>query len=61
MKIGDIYLDIDTICVKPWKDLLDNEVVLGTQVQYLEYVMLLCLQKKTEFFKIWLDNYENAF
>ena len=26
-----IYLDIDTICVSPWKELLKEDVVLGDQ------------------------------
>ena len=31
-QFGGIYLDIDTICVKPWKDLLNEKVVLATQI-----------------------------
>lgn len=30
-EIGGIYLDLDTICIKPYGDLLGNEVVMGLQ------------------------------
>ena len=29
---GGIYLDIDTICVKPWKHLLNEDVILGKSI-----------------------------
>jgi hypothetical protein len=28
---GGVYLDIDTICVRPWRDLLGYQIVLGRE------------------------------
>ena len=59
---GGVYLDIDTISVKSYNHLLENEVVLGLQKPYVGICNAVMFTKpKTEFFKIWLDNYNNAF
>ena len=60
---GGIYLDIDTICIKPWKELLlKNDVVLGKQWPHPGICNAIMFTKpKTEFFKIWLENYEKHF
>ena len=58
---GGIYLDIDTICVRPWKHLLDNQVVLGIELPNYICNAIMFTKPKTEFFKIWLLNYEKAF
>ena len=58
---GGVYLDIDTICVKPWKHLLNNDVVLGREVPNGICNAIMFCKPKTEFFKLWLDNYENYF
>lgn len=58
---GGIYLDIDTICVRPWKDLLNNNVVLG--IQHPTYICnaIMFTEAKSHFFKIWFDNYDAHF
>ena len=59
---GGIYLDIDTISVKSYKNLLDREVVLGLQKPYIGICNAVMLTKpKTEFFRIWLENYNDVF
>ena len=59
---GGIYLDIDTICIKPWKHLLNNDVVLGKEIPNNGICNAIMFSKpKSEFFKIWLDEYESHF
>lgn len=61
-QFGGVYLDIDTICVKPWKDLLNEQVVLATQVPIPGICnAIMMTEPKSEFFKIWLDRYEKPF
>ena len=61
---GGIYLDIDTICVRPFTSLLDNVCVLGLEKSknfngLCNAIML--TQPKSKFFEIWLSNYESHF
>ena len=58
---GGIYLDIDTICVRPWKKLLKNKVVLGKEIPSGICNAIMMCQKRTKFFDLWLKNYENEF
>lgn len=58
---GGVYLDIDTICVKPWKYLLNRDVVLGKEVPNGICNAIMFSKPKSEFFKLWLDNYECHF
>ena len=63
---GGIYLDIDTICVKPWKHLLNNTVVLGKEREKNGNERDICnaimfTEEKSKFFEIWLEKYEAAF
>lgn len=59
---GGIYLDIDTICVKPYHHFLKEKVVLGEQIPLPGICnAIMMTEPKTEFFKIWLDNYEENF
>lgn len=63
---GGIYLDIDTICVKPWNDLLNNKFVIGNEITDSGRNMGLCnaimmSEKNNEFVKIWLYYYEQVF
>jgi mannosyltransferase OCH1-like enzyme len=65
-KYGGIYLDIDTICVRSYKDLLYNKFVIGNEITDRGQNMGLCnaimmAEPNSEFINIWLDNYENAF
>ena len=78
---GGIYMDIDTISIRPYKYLLQNEVVLGKQfsLRYRRYIKdgqflvhkeayiggicnaIMMTKPHSEFFKIWMDRYEEAF
>ena len=63
IKYGGIYLDIDTICVKSFSELLDNKFVLGiqsdktnTQIYGLCNAVMLS-EKNSEFGLKWIDEY----
>lgn len=58
---GGIYLDIDTICVKPWKHLLKGDVVLGMEYPDGICNAIMFTKPKSKFFKIWMDFYEKHF
>lgn len=58
---GGIYLDIDTICIKPWKELLKEKVVLGKQDDNKICNAIMFTEPKSLFFKLWLDKYEEYF
>ena len=67
-KYGGIYMDIDTITYKPYKDLLDYDFVIGIQDENygVENITLYCnailLAKKNNIFlKKWIDEYEKHF
>ena len=58
---GGVYLDIDTICVKPWKHLFNKDVVLGKEVPNGICNAIMFTKPKSDFFKLWLDKYESHF
>lgn len=59
---GGIYMDIDTISYRSYRHLLHNKVVLGKQVPYIGICNAIMMSEpKSEFFKIWIDNYEDKF
>lgn len=58
---GGVYLDIDTICVKPWKHLLGKDVVLGKEFPDGICNAIMFTKPKSDFFKLWLDAYEQYF
>jgi mannosyltransferase OCH1-like enzyme len=58
---GGIYLDIDTICVKPFADLLNKKVVLGIESPNAICNAIMMTEAQSDFFKIWLERYEEAF
>lgn len=58
---GGIYLDIDTICVKPWKELLSNNCVLGKEDGNGICNAIMFTEPKSQFFKLWIDQYETNF
>ena len=62
---GGIYLDIDTICVKPFTDLLDHDCVLGQQlgpdyknIQGLCNAVILA-SPESEFINLWYETYKD--
>ena len=57
-EIGGIYLDIDTICIKNFKDLLNNDFVMGIQGDEYGLCNAVILSKPNSFFsKKWLESY----
>ena len=60
---GGIYMDIDTICVKPFTPLLDNKFVLGQQIgPNQKQIQGLCnaiimSEPDSEFLDIWYKSY----
>ena len=67
LKYGGIYMDIDTISVKPYKNLLKYDVAIGIQEEKYEgnktlYCNAIIFSKKQNIFiKKWLDKYEEHF
>ena len=58
---GGIYMDMDTISVRSYTHLLDNDVVLGKEGDYGICNAIMMTKPNSEFFKIWFQNYENEF
>lgn len=63
---GGIYMDIDTICVKPFTDLLTNSSVMGIQGQTHQPEMpyglcnaIILAEPENEFIGYWFSQYEN--
>lgn len=61
---GGIYLDLDTICVKPFDDILDNPCVLGHEKTSKNDGKALCnavilAKKKSSFFKTLAEYLSN--
>ena len=61
---GGIYMDLDTICVKSFKPLLNNPCVLGIQGENVGHVEGLCdgvilAQRGSLFLKHWLFSYQS--
>jgi hypothetical protein len=65
IKYGGIYLDIDTICLKSFKDLLNYKFVMGVQSNknnsdiYGLCNAIILSEKKSEFAIRWIDEYTN--
>jgi hypothetical protein len=58
---GGIYMDIDTISVRSYKDLLYNHTVLGLQTSDRICNAIMMTTPKSAFFDIWINNYEYYF
>ena len=59
---GGIYLDMDTICKKPFSDLLDNKFVIGKEGKYNKHGLcnaVMMSEKNAEFINLWLDEYSS--
>ena len=68
LKYGGIYMDIDTITVKPYYELLKYDFVIGVQEKNFEgtnkilYCNAILFSKKNDkFLKKWIDEYEEHF
>jgi len=58
-EFGGIYLDIDTICLKPFTDLLMNDFVMGIQGDNYGLCNATMLAKpNSEFGLIWMNKYK---
>ena len=59
---GGIYLDIDTICIKPFTDLLNYSLVLGEQNmngnKYGLCNAVILSEKDSDFLKLWYSSYQ---
>lgn len=62
IEFGGIYMDLDTICVKPFTNLLNNKFVIGRQGKWRKMGLcnaVMMSEKKSEFAKIWLSEYKS--
>ena len=59
-KKGGVYMDIDTISIRPYKKLLNNEIVLGKEVDGICNAIMLT-KSNSKFLSIWIQNYEKYF
>lgn len=56
---GGIYLDIDTLCVRPFSDLLDRACVMGTQRDRGLCNAVILSEPQGTFVNAWLDSYRS--
>jgi hypothetical protein len=63
IELGGIYLDLDTICCRPWKHLLPNQVVLGREPCPEPSICnaILMAEKDAPFMNYWYDHFHKAF
>ncbi|MBS1517379.1 MAG: hypothetical protein JSS91_04760 [Bacteroidetes bacterium] len=58
---GGIYMDLDTICCKPFTPLLDNKFVMGRQGKFRKMGLcnaVMMSEKNSGFIKIWMNEYK---
>ena len=59
---GGVYMDMDTISVRPYKHLLLNQMVMGKQQNYAGLCNAIMMAAPgCEFIKLWLQHYEEHF
>jgi mannosyltransferase OCH1-like enzyme len=61
-KSGGIYLDLDVICKKSFKDLMNNDFVMGKQGKYRNMGLcngVILTDKNSEFLKLWYEEFRN--
>jgi hypothetical protein len=61
MEYGGIYLDIDTICVRPIDDMLNNSMVMGEEGDYGLCNAIMMANKNSPFLHKWWKDYESVF
>ena len=59
IELGGIYLDCDTLCLKPFDDLLTEKFVMATQVNRGLCNAIMLSEKESEFGKIWYNEYKS--
>jgi mannosyltransferase OCH1-like enzyme len=62
IKSGGIYLDLDTICKKPFTSLLNNKFVIGKQGRWRRMGLcnaVMMSERNSEFAIKWLEQYKN--
>ena len=58
---GGIYLDIDTLCLKPWHALLDHRFVIGEESERSCSNAVMMSAPGSEFVRQWLELYPSSF
>nr|WP_242692225.1 glycosyltransferase [Aridibaculum aurantiacum] len=67
IEYGGIYLDLDTICVRPFKDLLEHDCILGREYVIWEgkkYIKglgnaVILAKRQSSFLVRWYETYKN--
>ena len=60
-RMGGVYLDIDTICIRPWHDLRKHQVVLGREHPNGICNAIMMTVPRSPFFSEWLAQYPQHF
>lgn len=60
-EVGGIYLDIDSICLNSFDDLLNNQFVMGKQDEHGLCNAIMLAQKNSDFGRIWYEQYKSFF
>lgn len=60
-EIGGIYLDIDTICLNPLDDLLQNNFVMGKQDNHGLCNAVMLAEKNSDFGNLWFNQYKTFY
>jgi hypothetical protein len=58
---GGVYLDIDTLCLKPWHALLDNAFVIGEESHRATSNAVMLSEPGSAFARQWLELYPSSF
>jgi hypothetical protein len=61
LEYGGIYLDMDTICVRPIDDMLGYSMVMGEEGDYGLCNAIMMANKDSAFLRKWWNNYEEVF
>jgi len=62
MERGGVYMDIDTISIRPYTDLLSNKCVLCWEQENMYICNAIMLtEPNSDFFKLWMHNYYSWF
>lgn len=59
MKYGGVYLDMDVICLKPFKELFNYDFVMGVESEEGLCNAVMLSRPDSEFLKIWYEEYRS--